>query len=90
MNDARESQRRESWSYSGEVWTDGDGRAVVVLPRFVRVHQAGFEYELTPVGSRSPAVVADEIVDDRFTIATEEPHVKVAWRVTALKKMGHD
>jgi len=90
MTHSRQADNDAVVVYSGEVWTDGDGHAVVVLPRFVRVHQAGFEYELTPVGSRSPAVVADEIVDDRFTIATEEPHVKVAWRVTALKKMGHD
>ena len=76
---------RESWSYSGEVWTDHDGRAVVVLPPFVRAHRSGFDYELTPLGSASPAVVADEIVDDRFTIATDDPHVKVAWRVTALR-----
>ena len=41
---------RESWSYSGEAWTDGDGRAVVHLPSFIRTHRAGFEYELTPVG----------------------------------------
>jgi len=77
---------RESWSYSGEVWTGADGRAVVVLPPFVRAHRSGFAYDLTPVGSASPAVVAEEITDDRFTIATDDPHVKVAWRVTALKE----
>jgi hypothetical protein len=86
MSDPQDSKLRESWSYSGEVWTDGDGRAVVVLPPFVRAHRAGFDYELTPVGSPSSAVVADEIVDGRFTIATAEPHVKVAWRVTALRE----
>jgi hypothetical protein len=81
-----DQKQRESWSYSGEVWTGADGRAEVVLPPFVRAHRAGFEYELTPVGSSSPAGVAAEIVDDRFTIATDDPHVKVAWRVTALKE----
>jgi hypothetical protein len=78
--------KRESWSYSGEVWTDGSGRAVVVLPPFVRAHRAGFEYELTPVDGRSSAVVAEEIDSDRFTIETDEPHVKVAWRITALRE----
>ena len=76
---------RESWSYSGEAWTDGDGRAVVRLPSFVRTHRAGFAYELTPVASRCSAAVAEEIAGDRFTIATDEPHAKVAWRVTALR-----
>jgi hypothetical protein len=79
---------RLGWSYSGEVWTDGDGRAVVVLPPFVRAHRAGFEYELTPLASRSSAVIAQEIEDGRFTIATDAPHVKVAWRVTALSEEG--
>jgi hypothetical protein len=81
---------RESWSYSGEAWTDGNGRAVVHLPPFVRTHRAGFAYELTPVGSRCSAAVADEIADGRFTIATDEPHTKVAWRVTALRSEDPD
>jgi hypothetical protein len=81
------STNRESWSYSGEAWTGGTGRAVVVLPPFVRAHRAGFEYELTPADARSSAVVAEEIDGERFTIETDEPHVKVAWRVTALQEL---
>jgi hypothetical protein len=84
MNDRGNGRLRESWSYCGEVWTDGDGRAVVLLPPFVRAHRAGFDYELTPLGSDSTAVIADEVVEASFTIATDEPHVKVAWRLTAL------
>jgi hypothetical protein len=52
----------------------------------VRTHRAGFEYELTPIDSGCSATVAEEIVDDRFTITTDEPHVKVGWRVTALRE----
>jgi hypothetical protein len=85
MEGPTEKTARAGWSYSGEVWTDADGRAVVVLPPFVRAHRAGFEYELTPVGSRCNATVAEPIAEDRFTVATDEPHVKVAWRVTALR-----
>ena len=88
VNDEQQERTREPWSYSGEVWTDASGRAVVVLPSFVRAHRAGFEYELTPLGSSASARVATEISDDRFTIATDWPHVKVAWRVTALKETG--
>lgn len=84
MSGTPEERARATWSYSGEVWTDSEGRAVVVLPPFVRLHRAGFDYELTPVGSRCSAVVAKEIEHGRFTIATDEPHVKVAWRVTPL------
>jgi hypothetical protein len=86
MSATPESMPRESWSYSGEVWTDAHGLAVVVLPPFVRAHRAGFDYELTTLGAAAPARVADEVADDRFTIATDEPHVKVAWRVTALRE----
>jgi len=76
----------KGWSYCGEVWTDADGRAVVVLPPFVRAHRAGFEYELAPVDTECWARVVAEIDDDRFTVATEVPHVKVAWRVTPLRR----
>ena len=88
MNDELQERAREPWSYSGEVWTDAHCRAVVVLPSFVRAHRAGFEYELTPLDSRAHARVAEQVSDDRFTIATDQPHIKVAWRVTALKETG--
>jgi hypothetical protein len=78
---------RESWSYSGEVWTGDDGRAVVVLPAFVRSHRAGFDYELVPVEADCSAVVTEAIVEGRFAIETDVPHVKVAWRVTALREV---
>ena len=88
MNDELQERTREPWSYSGEVWTDAHCQAVVVLPSFVRAHRAGFEYELTPLDSRAHARVAEQVSDDRFTIATDQPHIKVAWRVTALKETG--
>jgi hypothetical protein len=78
--------RRAGWSYSGEAWTDADGRAIVQLPPFVRSHGAGFEYELTPVGSAAAWLEA-EIEGDHFVIATDPPHTKVAWKVTALTKL---
>jgi hypothetical protein len=86
MQEQGEQRPRAGWSYSGEVWTDDHGRAVVVLPSFVRTHRAGFAYELITVSSQCRAVVAEEIVDDRFIVATDDPHVKVGWRVTALRE----
>jgi hypothetical protein len=83
-------QIRESWSYSGEVWTGDDGRAVIVLPGFVRSHRAGFDYELLPVEASCSAVVTESIVEDRFAIETDVPHVKVAWRVTALREAPNE
>ncbi len=78
----------QGWSYCGEVWTDAQGHAVVVLPSFVRAHRAGFEYELAPVDAQCTARLAAEIETDRFAIATDEPHVKVAWRLTPLREVG--
>ena len=86
VNDEQQEPAREPWSYSGEVWTDAEGRAVVVLPSFVRAHRAGFDYELTPIGSSANARVATQISDARFTVATDRPHVKVAWRLTPLRE----
>jgi hypothetical protein len=76
---------REGWSYCGEVWTDAQGRAVVVLPPFARTHRGGFHYELSPIDTECAARVVEEIENDRFAVETEEPHVKVAWRVTPLR-----
>jgi hypothetical protein len=86
MNGDAFEKARAGWSYSGEVWTDARARAVVALPPFVRTHTAGFAYELTPVDPMCTATVAEEITDGRFTIATDHPHMKVAWRVTALRE----
>jgi hypothetical protein len=88
VGDAEHEKVREPWSYSGEVWTDAACRAVVMLPAFVRSHRAGFDYELTPLVTGCAAHLATEISEGRFTIATDQPHVKVAWRVTALKETG--
>jgi hypothetical protein len=38
-----------------------------------------------PVDAECTARVVEEIDGDRFAVETDEPHVKVAWRVTALR-----
>jgi hypothetical protein len=68
--------------YSGEVWTDARGLATVALPRTAGPLQGDLEYELRASPSAVTAKVVAQLVDGRFTIATEEPHVKVAWRVS--------
>ena len=86
MSEVGDEKVREGWSYSGEVWTDAYGRAVVALPPFVQLHRDGFDYELTAIGSACEATVAEPIAAGHFTIATSEPHVKVAWRLTPLRE----
>ena len=72
-------------AHSGEVWTDGRGYATVVLPRSAGRPAGGLEYELRPLVPGVTASIAAELIDGRFTIATDEPHVKVAWRVRATQ-----
>jgi hypothetical protein len=79
-SDSSPEQPQASWSYT-EVWTDSTDRAVVVLPSCVGTHRAGFDFQLT-ISSDCSAAVCEQIVDDRFTVVTDQPHVKVVWRVT--------
>jgi hypothetical protein len=72
-------------AYSGEVWTDARGFATVVLP-----HPAGglpdsLQYELRPSPRGVTATIAAGSVDGHFTIETDEPHVKVVWRVRSRR-----
>ncbi len=72
-------------AYSGEVWTDARGYATVALPRPAGLLHGSLEYELRPFTRGVTAAVAAQLVDGRFTIETDEPHVKVAWRVTGRR-----
>jgi len=69
--------------FSGEVWTDARGYATVALPRAAGGLHGELAYELRPHMNGVTAEIAAELMDGRFTIATDEPHVKVAWRVTS-------
>ena len=52
-------------------------------PRGADPLESPLEYELRELEPPSTARVTAELEDGRFTIATEQPHVKVAWQVTA-------
>jgi hypothetical protein len=69
-------------SYHGEVWTDARGFATVWLPTEAGVLEPPLAYELRDLEPPSSARITAELEDGRFTIATDQPHVKVAWRVT--------
>jgi hypothetical protein len=77
----RREQPDDRVAYSGEVWTDARGYATVDLPATVGQLHGSLEYELRPFAPGIAAVIAAELLDGRFTIATDQPHVKVAWRV---------
>jgi hypothetical protein len=69
-------------SFHGEIWTDARGQATVSLPEDAYPAQAELEYVLGAIDGESAVHLTAELREGRFTIATDEPHVKVAWRVS--------
>jgi hypothetical protein len=72
-------------TYQGEIWTDGRGFATVSLPLQADPLSPPLEYELHDLDRRVGARLTAGLRDGRFTIATEQPHVKVAWRISGRK-----
>ncbi|MFN0138244.1 MAG: hypothetical protein ACKVS9_19240 [Phycisphaerae bacterium] len=72
--------------YNGNVVTDGTGYATVKLPDWFEALNRDFRYQLTPIGSFSRAMVAEEVRENTFVIRTEQPNVKVSWQVTGIRQ----
>jgi hypothetical protein len=77
-------------TYHGEIWTDGRGFATVRLPDEARSLEPPVVYELRDLEPASSARVTAELENGRFTIATAQPHVKVAWRLTGQHSHQHE
>jgi hypothetical protein len=71
--------------YSGNITTDANGEASVSLPDWFEAVNKDYRYQLTIVGTFAQAIVADEIKNNRFTIKTSAPNVKVSWQVTGVR-----
>ena len=80
----------ESAAFHGEVWTDARGYATVELPTGAGRLLPPIEYELRDLEPSSSARVTAELEDGRFTIATDQPHVKVAWRIRGRRPTGRE
>jgi hypothetical protein len=72
--------------YNGNVTTDVDGKATVVLPEYFDALNGDFRYQLTVIGKTSLATVEREIENNTFTIRTDKPEVKVSWQVTGRRQ----
>jgi hypothetical protein len=86
MNGPLETQPPTDASFHGEVWTDARGYATVRLPAEADALQPPLEYELRDLEPQSSARVTAELKEGRFAIATNQPHVKVAWRISRRKE----
>jgi hypothetical protein len=80
----------ESAAFHGEVWTDARGYATVRLPAGAAPLLPPLEYELRDLEARSSVRLSAELKGGRFAIETDEPHVKVAWRITGRKEQPQE
>jgi hypothetical protein len=71
--------------YSGNVVTDENGFAEIILPEWFEALNKDFRYQLTVIGRFAQAIVEEEIHDNHFTIRTNFGHVKVSWQVTGVR-----
>ena len=72
--------------YNGNVTTGEDGAATITLPDYFQALNRDFRYQLTVIGQFAQAIVASEIRNNRFTIKTDKPQVKVSWQVTGIRQ----
>ena len=72
--------------YNGNITTDSEGHATVALPDYFEALNGDFRYQLTVIGEPALAAVEHEIENNRFTIKTERPYVKVSWQVTGIRR----
>jgi hypothetical protein len=72
--------------YNGNITTDRHGLATVTLPDYFEALNQDFRYQLTVIGQFAQAIVKREIENNRFTIKTNKPLVKVSWQVTGIRQ----
>ncbi|HEX8682884.1 MAG TPA: hypothetical protein VF707_11255 [Ardenticatenaceae bacterium] len=73
--------------YNGNVVLGANGEAVVEMPTYFQTLNRDFRYQLTAIGAPGPNLyVAQEVEDNRFTIAGGTPGMKVSWEVTGIRQ----
>ena len=71
--------------YNGNITTNRHGFATVNLPDYFESLNGDFRYQLTVIGQFAQAIVKREIANNRFTIKTNKPLVRVSWQVTGIR-----
>ncbi|MCB0667330.1 MAG: hypothetical protein KDC80_15995 [Saprospiraceae bacterium] len=72
--------------YNGNTVTDSKGLSTITLPDYFESLNRDFRYQLTVLGSFARAMIAKEIDENRFTVATDRPNVKVSWQITGVRR----
>jgi hypothetical protein len=73
--------------YDGVAVMDKNGTAIVQLPGWFEAANSDFRYQLTSIGVAAPGLhISKEIKSNEFTIGGGQPHAKVSWQVTGIRK----
>lgn len=72
--------------YNGNITTDANGNATIQLPDYFTALNKDFKYQLTCIGQFAQAIISSEIQNNRFSIQTNQPNVKVSWQVTGVRQ----
>jgi len=71
--------------YNGNIVTNENGEAIVIMPDYFEALNTEFRYQLTVIGTFAQAIVGEKIKGNRFVIKTSEPNVEVSWQVTGVR-----
>lgn len=75
--------------YSGNIKTDAEGFATVVLPNYMCALNTDFKYQLTILDkSFAQAIIWETMNTDTnsFIIKTNAPEIKVSWQITGTRQ----
>jgi hypothetical protein len=75
--------------YNGNVVTDSSGMAIVDLPDYFEALNRDFRYQLSCIGTFAQVIVEREVSQNKFTIRSDKPNVKVSWQVTGIRQDAH-
>ena len=75
--------------YSGNITTDTEGYATVVLPEYMSALNTDFKYQLTIIDKSFARAVIWEPMDtatNTFVIRTDTPNIQVSWQLTGTRQ----
>ena len=72
--------------YDGVATLDATGQAEVVLPAWFAALNTEVRYQLCCLGGHAPVYIAEQLRDNRFTIAGGQPGMEVCWQVTGIRQ----
>lgn len=72
--------------YNGNIITNENGEATVILPEYFQALNKDFRYQLTCIGIFAQAIIYEKINNNQFKIKTDSPKVEVSWQVTGVRQ----